>query len=129
VTRIGHWSEQELRDAWARWGELRPEWADWRVRIEVRMQESIDVVVPSRNGLKPGGSVAVVRLEEPQSGVAGGYGTVCSWEVLPSAVMAVHRAMEAAFTDAALMRRCQLRLPGWEDALVMFVWDRMRPRG
>jgi hypothetical protein len=62
VTRVG---ETAMLDAFARFAELRPDWADWRIQIEVRMASLEVPLVGPPGGGKPGRYVAHIGLMGP----------------------------------------------------------------
>jgi hypothetical protein len=64
VTRVG---ETAMLDAFARFAELRPDWADWRIQIEVRMASLEVPLVGPPGGGKPGRYVAHIG----RAGLAG----------------------------------------------------------
>lgn len=123
-------TERALRDAWARWTELRPEDLDWSVGVELAMRRR-DVCVPivGRSGGWPREHVAMVRILEAVPGAPSlPRREVFACEVEPEEVLRVVDALAEMFMDEPLMAWVRERLPGWREALECSVWRRLRSR-
>jgi hypothetical protein len=138
VAKVGGYSEEAIRDAWARWTEQRPPALDWSTNIEMRAAGSIDPTPPWEPAatrelkaarVQAARHVARVQLEAPKwAATVGDLPTrevICEWEVEASRALAVLNTLTAAFEDEVLMRACHERVPGWQSALEAWVWDHL----
>jgi hypothetical protein len=134
VTRVG---ETAMLDAFARFAELRPDWADWRIQIEVRMASLEVPLVGPPGGGKPGRYVAHIGLMGPgtprwnqdrQEYERSAGPEVCAWEVPQEAVVVVVDAITAMFAEAEVCALARAGAPDWQGNVQRWVWERAHAR-
>jgi hypothetical protein len=115
-------SDQDVQDAWARWTEARPEWADWELRLEVRTRVKDVWLEGGGHAYKDGRHQLHAAIT---TRVGDGRVPVAEWTTEPERLIAVVDAVTCAMREEQLMEQLRERERGAVDALERFVYARL----